>query len=167
MTKHSLTKSKRSSAWTRSEKLFEQTKIVVQYIGTKKINACVDNNNGYFDNNTNILTIKDNENFINSYILAILNSKLASYFYFKMRSNLSINQNLLKKLTIPPASLEIQQEIGTWVRKLTDLYDDCYKLKETWTPEKLKEEDNRIGRVEGKIDELVCDLYGVDYEDLE
>jgi restriction endonuclease S subunit len=101
-----------------------------------------------------------------SYLLAILNSKLASYFYFKVRSNLSINQNLLKKLTIPPAPLETQREIAEWVRKLTDLYEIFYTQKEIWTDAKMKEEEARLVRVEYEIDKRVCELYGVDYEDL-
>ena len=62
--------------------------------------------------------------------------------------------------------LETQREIAEWVRKLTDLYEIFYTQKETWTDAKIKEEEARLVRVEYEIDKRVCELYGVDYEDL-
>jgi hypothetical protein len=52
------------------------------------------------------------------------------------------------------------------VRRLTDLYEIYYTQKETWTDTKIREEEARLVRVEYEIDKRVCELYGVNYEDL-
>ena len=165
MTKHSLSKSRRSSAWPRNTKIFERIKIFSCLIGNE-FAFCLDTKLNYFDINVNGLYIKDSHNYLNNFILGILNSKLTKFYLNKARTNLSITQSLLKKLTIPPVPLETQREIAEWVRKLTDLYEIFYTQKETWTDAKIKEEEARLVRVEYEIDKRVCELYGVDYEDL-
>ena len=81
------------------------------------------------------------------------------------RGNLNFPIVLIKKLTIPPASMEKQGEIALWVRKkLTDLWDDYYKLKEGWSDGKLKEEETRLMRVEYELHKQICDLYVIHCE---
>lgn len=146
---------------------FEKQCILMNYVG-EKINCSI--SKGCFtDLSAYLIFIKENqkENYIYAYILAILNFKLNSTILNSFRGNLNFPIVLLKKLTIPPASMEKQGEIALWVRKLTDLYDDYYKLKEGWSDGKLKEEETRLIRVEYELDKQICDLYGVDYEDLQ
>jgi hypothetical protein len=147
---------------------FERQSILIGYVG-ENIEASLSKKDGnYTDLNAYLTFIKkeQEEFYLKSYVLAILNSKIITLFLNFIRSNISFSAGLLKKLTIPPAPLEIQREIAEWVRRLTDLYEIYYTHKDTWTDVKIREEVARLVRVEYEIDKRVCDLYGVNYEDL-
>ena len=147
---------------------FEKIKIIGSLV-SNTMEFMVENKKVYSDIGTNIIYLnKEKEcDYLIYYILAILNSRLTLIFINLLRSNINLPSGLLKKLTIPTASMETQREISGWVHKLTDLYDDYYKLKENWEDKKLREEEARLVRVEYELDKRICDLYGVNYQDLD
>jgi hypothetical protein len=154
-----------SNARPRTKDLFEKPKIVSCLVG-EKIRFAMDKKGLYFDIGVNMFYIQDSEKWLYSYLNGVLNSKLISMVLNLLRSNINFTADLLEKLTVPPAPLEIQREIAEWVRRLTDLYEIYYTQKETWTDTKIREEEARLVRVEYEIDKRVCELYGVNYEDL-
>ena len=151
----------------RSIDIFSDSAILAKYISEDLQLVLKDKKEKIVDNNINIWKIKKEAEFTLSFILACCNSKLMNNYLNLLRSNISFSAGLFEKfITIPQATTETQAEIAEWVRKLTDLYEIYYTQKDTWTPETLKTEEARLVRVEYEIDKRVCDLYGVDYEDL-
>ena len=119
-------------------------KIVMQRI-SKKIIAALDTNQYYV--HSSVVVIKPNEKVKLKYILAVLNSSYVDSWLKKNSSNISINIGTVKKIPIPNATKEQQENI-------IKLVDEIIESKHTT--------DNADTSIfENEIDKLVNSLYAV------
>ena len=121
-------------------------KIVMQRI-SKKIIAALDTNQYYV--HSSVVVIKPNEKVKLKYILAILNSNYVDSWLKKNSSNISINIGTVKKVPIPNATKEQQEDI-------IKLVDEIIESKQA-----TDNADTSI--LENEINKLVNSLYGVTY----
>ena len=119
-------------------------KIVMQRI-SKKIIAALDTNQYYV--HSSVVVIKPNEKVKLKYILAILNSNYVDSWLKKNSSNISINIGTVKKVPIPNATKEQQEDI-------IKLVDEIIESKQA-----TDNADTSI--LENEINKLVNSLYGV------
>ena len=119
-------------------------KIVMQRI-SKKIIAALDTNQYYV--HSSVVVIKPNEKVKLKYILAILNSNYVDSWLKKNSSNISINIGTVKKIPIPNATKEQQEDI-------IKLVDEIIESKQA-----TDNADTSI--LENEINKLVNSLYGV------
>lgn len=119
-------------------------KIVMQRI-SKKIIAALDTNQYYV--HSSVVVIKPNEKVKLKYILAILNSNYVDSWLKKNSSNISINIGTVKKVPIPNATKEQQEDI-------IKLVDEIIESKQA-----TDNADTSI--MENEINKLVNSLYGV------
>ncbi len=124
-------------------------KIVMQRI-SKKIIAALDTNQYYV--HSSVVVIKPNEKVKLRYILAVLNSSYVDSWLKKNSSNISINIGTVKKIPIPNATKEQQEDI-------IKLVDEINESKQT-----TDNADTSI--LESEIDHLVYQLYGLTEEEI-
>lgn len=113
--------------------------------------------NGLLTLDTCMNTILTESNFIYEYVLAILNSKLASWFYYWFVYNRAIRTMhfdgyYMGKLPIKKVSLEKQKEIASLVDKLLEIY-----FQTTYA---------NTSELEIKIDNLVYNLYNLSEDEI-
>ena len=112
---------------------------------SKKIIAALDTNQYYV--HSSVVVIKPNEKVKLKYILAILNSNYVDSWLKKNSSNISINIGTVKKVPIPNATKEQQEDI-------IKLVDEIIESKQA-----TDNADTSI--LENEINKLVNSLYGV------
>ena len=99
------------------------------------------------------------------YLLAILNSKYASYLLDIQRGgDYHIYPEHIRNLPIPIASPADMQTLSDCAKTMLDLHA---KLKETKTPQEEQIITNAIQALDDKIDELVYKIYGLTEEEME
>ena len=118
-------------------------KIVMQRI-SKKIIAALDTNQYYV--HSSVVVIKPNEKVNLKYILAVINSSYVDSWLKKNSSNISINIGTVKKIPIPNATKEQQENI-------IKLVDEIIESKRTIS-------NTDTTSLENKIDDLINHLYG-------
>ena len=124
-------------------------KIVMQRI-SKRIIASLDTNQYYA--HSSVVIIKPNEKINLKFILALINSSYVDSWLKKNSSNISINVGTVKKIPIPAATSDQQQPI-------IDLVDEILTKKKQDPSEDTTD-------LEGKIDKLVYELYGLTDEEI-
>ena len=124
-------------------------KIVMQRI-SKRIIASLDTNQYYA--HSSVVIIKPNEKINLKFILAVINSSYVDSWLKKNSSNISINVGTVKKIPIPTATATRQQPI-------IDLVDEILTKKKQNPSEDTTD-------LEGKIDKLVYELYGLTDEEI-
>ncbi|MBN2825894.1 MAG: class I SAM-dependent DNA methyltransferase, partial [Campylobacterales bacterium] len=126
---------------------FEKNKIVYPDIGN--LNFCFDDKKIYFNNTVYFL------NSDSKYILALLNSKIISYYYNFISSTLGTGGNrafkiFIELLPIPKISKEAQKPFETLVDKIIE----------------LKAQNQDTTELENQIDTMVYQLYGLSEEEI-
>jgi len=109
----------------------------------------------YCANSVNYLFLKDSKYDI-KYLLGLFNSKLSNWFYKTMSTNSNVNGYEVDNLPILICDIEKQAQIG-------DLVDDILNFKRL----RLDENEDRIQKLETKIDHTVYKLYGLTPEEIE
>lgn len=145
---------------TRPNYLWEQPeKLVTQRIsgGSHPIIVAYDTNKYKSFASTNNIVLKDEFKHLYKYFLALLNSNVLNWYYannFSNNSTLTVNisKTYLEQLPIPPATSAQQQPI-------IDLVDEILTKKKQNPYEDTTD-------LEGEIDKLVYELYGLSKEEI-
>jgi len=116
----------------RKEEIFLSEKIIMQRIsgGLSPINCTLDKDNYYTFNSVNNIITDTESGLSNTYLLALLNSKLLNWYYstnFSNKSNLTVNMSktLLQKLPIVQTDRDRQK---TLEKLATDMMDFNSKI---------------------------------------
>lgn len=146
-------------------------KIIIQRIsgGLHPIIATIDTEQYYTFASTNLITIKDNFTEIYDYeiICAILNSKLANFYYVKNFTNASmltvnISKTFLEQIPLPKIDLKNKKdkEIHDKLVKLVDnIIVENKKLAIENNPNTKTILQRQINAIDSQIDKLIYELY--------
>jgi len=120
----------------------------------------LDDGGRYVDININMLYVKDLR-YDPKFILAVLNSRLiGNYIFNQIRSNLSITQSALFRLSIKMTPREMQEQF----------VDNVDKILENTRSDNYLEDMHRtslVKKYEQQIDQMVYKLYGLTPEEIE
>lgn len=144
----------------RTKKIFEAPeKLIIQRItgGNQPLKVAYDNNQYYNKESINNIILKEECIYSAKYILGLLNSKLLNWFYtnqFTNESKLTVNlsKEYLSQIPIYKATKGEQENIISLVEKILEL--------------KKIDFNNDTSALEGKIDLLVCQLYGLNEDEI-
>jgi len=148
----------------KGSQFFKQPKIVIRRILKDRIIAALDSD-GYYTSDMvyNLIPIRKDINL--KFILAILNSKLISFYYTKKNYDLSVTfpklrVNAFQKIPIPLLSEPQQQPFILLVDKILSLNKRFNEIGDKKTDERAKIEEE-IEKTDAEIDELVYKIYGI------
>jgi len=135
---------------------FDNKKIVVRRTGDY-ILAALDESGYYFSNNIFVCLPKGNSNLDMKYVLGILNSKLATWFYRtiqprkgKLFAELKIN--ILKQIPIKEISKDKQKQVISLVDKIISIKKD--------------KNDSNTAHLEKEIDKIIYTIYELDKDEI-
>jgi len=136
---------------------FEKEKIVYPVIANNESIFAYDNQNMY--HNDKVFHISTNKE--TKYLTALLNSKVAFWMIKRMCASLGAGfeqrKIFIELLPIPQISQEEQQPF-------IDLVDKIMELKKV--DSHVKHENDEVGELENKIDEMVYKLYGLSEDEI-
>lgn len=115
------------------------------------------NDNSYLNMDTVMNTIITDHNYNIKYILAILNSKLASWFYYWFVYNRAIRTMHFDKYYLN--KLPIKKADSVYQQKFINLVEEIIYNNE-------KNKDNSSAEIENKIDIMVYKLYDLTYDEI-
>ena len=102
-------------------------------------------------NSANIL-IPDVPGYSAEYIMAVLNSKVLSFYYRKTFKNLKVLRSYLEQLPIAKCSKDDRTKVEKLVRDLTELYSQgCADI-------------GAIAQLRSKLDDFIAGIYGLENE---
>jgi hypothetical protein len=150
-------------------KRFEQattSKIIVG--GMNKRLECYLDNGSYLAGKSTSIVINATEDL--SLLIAILNSKLMSYYYKRVYSALSLSGGYmrigppqLERLPIKHFSDTLKKEIVSTVREIMALYSELGAENKKISLE-TEQIESQISYLDDKLDSLICDAYGLSTE---
>jgi len=150
--------------------IFNNERIVYQNIvsSVPKIVATLETNNLPTDDTLNNLIIS-NQEFSNKYVLAILNSSLATFYLKYAIINCSIltvhlDKPYIGKLPIKNVNNKDKAKLDALVDKLVELKKKSYNLGSNLTDKKINL-DNEINKTSKDIDELIYNIYEITDEE--
>jgi len=142
--------------WPRKEKYFENDKIVLPVM-FKNLSATFIDESSYFGLSTNIIITK-NPNYTLKYILAILNSRFALYWFYKHGKirgvGVDIGVEKLRTFPIKKASRIEQQPFIFLVDEILSITKDEDYLDNPNKQAKVKEYEHQIDQMVYKLYEL-------------
>jgi len=152
-------------------KYFENPKLLIRDISLR-MTATYDDSRLYCLNTLySVIPKKNVSNFDLKYILAIINSNLAHYFFKSQFSGAHVRGGYLrfkpmftKQIPIKNISINEQQPFIKLVEKMLSLNKRLNELDDKKTDERNKIEEE-IKRTDAEIDELVYQLYGITEEE--
>ena len=155
----------------RTPDIFEAPeKILVQRIsgGRRPLKAAYDNQQFYNKESINNVILKDGQDFDAKYILALLNSKLLSWYYaskFSNRSTLTVNVSkaYLEKLPVKAPTKGENSRIVALVDRMLALNAGTQSRE----PNGQTRDELEIQRIDDDIDKAVFQLYGLNREEIE
>lgn len=153
----------------RRPEIFESAeKLVVQEIRNislpRRIVATYDNEQIYVLQSTNVVNLKEkaSKHWSLKYLLGILNSEAANFFFrHSFPGNNHIASWQLSEVPIPRAGKRVQEQVARMVDTLLNLHS---KLSDTNRADR-KAIQGRIRRIEGMLDRVTHDLYGLTAEE--
>lgn len=152
----------------KESRFFKQPKIVIRRILKDRVIAALDSD-GYYTSDMVYNLISIGKDIDLKFILAILNSKLISFYYTKKNYDLSatfpkLRVNAFQKIPIPILSKTQQQPFILLVDKILSLNKHLNETDDKETDERAKIEEE-IKKTDEKIDELVYQIYGITEEE--
>ncbi len=148
----------------REESIFlAKEKIVMQRIRNlklkKRLVCALDTNSYYTFNSVNNLLLKENSNYNIRYFLALLNSVLMNYLLKQFSLNTNITLSDLDELPIRIIDF----------KKVSDkkIYEEVVKLVTKILTAKRVDPQANTSALEGEIDQLVYQLYGLSEDEIE
>ena len=154
----------------RDEKFFQRPKILLQAIRNKslvrRLIAAYDENGEYYNAHNLANIIEKDSRFPLMYILAIVNSKAANFWYKLHYPNVNINPNDFRQIPIPKnvKSTDIDALIQL-VKKILSLNQKLTKFGDKRTDETIKAEAEVI-KIDAEIDKIVYDLYNLNSKEI-
>jgi hypothetical protein len=157
----------------RDERIFiAKEKLLVRDIG-KRLPATYDDNQYYCMDTIYIILLREKYERILDlyYILGILNSNVAEYYFRKMFGTVHVGSNyqrykrqFLVNIPIKIGSKSEQKLLSELVENLVLLNKQKEKIKDKMT-DKIRELEENIRKVDLQIDELVYKIYGITVEE--
>ena len=152
----------------RPELFVSPEKLVVQEIRnitlSRRIIAAYDSEQFYCLQSTNVINLRTNHpsNLILKYLLGILNSRCANYF-FKQRfsGNNHIASNQLAQIPVPAVDKMRHDKIVALVERMLELH-----RRSPRTPQEQEMVKREIQSTDNQIDRLVYDLYGLTEDEI-
>lgn len=148
----------------RTEDLFESKKIMIQRItgGNQPLKATYDENSFYNKESIINLVLENNE-YSYYYILGIINSKLINWYYSKEFTNgskltVNLSKEYLSTIPIVECSIDEQKEIVEQVMKILELNKH---MKNVNTPTEYQLIKKQIEVTDEKINDLIYKLYNL------
>jgi len=159
--------------WPRRKKLFEQPKILIRQTAAQ-IMACLDNDQWYCLKSGIIIQLPENAEITYYYLLGLLNSRLIKFLYDDLvgeqaRVFPEVKPVQLFKLPIrainfnDPAEKSAHDKIVALVESMLGLHKSLASAQSPHEKERL---ELQIKSTDGKIDELVYQLYGLSEEEI-
>jgi len=133
-------------------KFYENEKILIQRHRNPTLKARIVatyDNKGYYYKDNLCGVISKNKDYGLKFILAILNSRIANFYYKKNHTEVSLNPTYLKQIPIPPLSAEEQAPFVALVEQILA----------------KKQQGEDTSDLENEIDEKIFALYGLTEEE--
>ncbi len=139
----------------RDAKIFDKEEKILGVITGDSVITAIDNNQLYVTDG--LYVFNANKNTYNKFLVAVLNSKLATYLYRlysfeEGRVLAQIKPTILKDIPIPLVSQKEQKKFVEQVEKIESAF--------------LRNENADISSMEKKIDEMVYEIYGLTEEEI-
>ena len=149
-----------------NEVVYRQDRICIRQIGATPIATFVPAN--IFTLNTIYNVYLNNKKADLSFLLGIINSSTAKFFWKKNHSDEKktfpkIKKEAILSIPVPNADTKIKKEIIKYVDLLLKLNQD---LQEATVPNRIEQIKSRIEYSEDKINEIVYGLYGLTEEEI-
>lgn len=142
--------------WPREERFFENAKIVIPSM-FKQATATFIAEPAYFGLSTNLIITKD-LNYNLKYLLAIINSNFALYWFYRHGKQRGVGVDIgVDKLR----SFPIRKAVGDEQKPLIEMVDKVLVLKESKGYCREINKQKKVEEYEAQIDQMVYKLYGL------
>ncbi len=153
----------------RKPEKYQGKKILIRKIVGKTIIATVYPDTSYCNTLLYVLKLHNEEDYLYSYILGILNSVLIGWYYrhkYQINDSDTFPQIMIKDISsfpLPAQNNKLEKKLSSLVEQMLELHR---KLSGAKTPHDRTMLERQIAATDGQIDRLVYELYGLSEEEI-